>query len=155
VADARAGTSQIRVNVHAIDVNYPDLLVIGGKYQVLPKRPFVPGKGAAGVVSALGESVRHYRIGDRVLVAVEHGAYAEHVLADGEHSYVIPEAMSFTEVAALGLVYQTAHFALVDRGGFRPGDTVLVTGGGGVGLAAIQLVKALGGTALAGTRSLD
>jgi NADPH2:quinone reductase len=148
------GPGQIRIDVHAIDVNYPDLLVIGGKYQILPERPFVPGKGAAGVVSALGEGARHCRIGDRVLVQVEHGAYAEQVLADDEDGYVIPDAMSFVEAAAMGLVYQTAHFALIDRGRFRASETVLVTGaGGGVGLAAIQLVKALGGTALAGSRS--
>lgn len=106
------------------------------------------------MVSAVGEGVRHCRIGDRVLVQVEHGAYAEQVLADDEDSHVIPDSMGFNEAAAMGLVYQTAHFALIDRGHFRPGETVLVTGaGGGVGLAAIQLVKALGGTALAGTRS--
>jgi NADPH:quinone reductase len=148
------GPGQIRLDVHAIDVNYPDLLVIGGKYQNLPERPFVPGKCAAGVVSALGAGVHHCRLGDRVLAQVEHGAYAEQILADDEDSHVIPDAMSFTDAAAMGLVYQTAHFALIDRGGFRAGETVLVTGaGGGVGLAAIQLVKALGGTALAGTRS--
>ncbi|HYZ26858.1 MAG TPA: NADPH:quinone oxidoreductase family protein [Geminicoccaceae bacterium] len=148
------GPGQIRLDVHAIDVNYPDLLVIGGKYQVLPERPFVPGKCAAGVVSALGDGARHCRLGDRVVAQVEHGAYAEQILADDEDSHVIPDAMSFTEAAAMGLVYQTAHFALIDRGGFRAGETVLVTGaGGGVGLAAVQLVKALGGTALAGTRS--
>jgi NADPH2:quinone reductase len=96
------GPGQIRIDVHAIDVNYPDLLVIGGKYQILPERPFVPGKGAAGVVSALGEGARHCRIGDRVLVQVEHGAYAEQVLADDEDGYVIPDAMSFVEAAAMG-----------------------------------------------------
>jgi NADPH:quinone reductase len=148
------GPGQIRVDVHAIDVNYPDLLVIGGRYQILPERPFVPGKCAAGMVSALGAGVHHCRLGDRVLAQVEHGAYAEQILADDEDSHVLPDAMSFTDAAAMGLVYQTAHFALFDRGGFRAGETVLVTGaGGGVGLAAIQLVKALGGTALAGTRS--
>jgi len=147
------GPGQIRLDVHAIDVNYPDLLVIGGKYQILPERPFVPGKCAAGVVSALGAGARHCRLGDRVVAQVEHGAYAEQMLADDEDSHVTPDAMSFTDAAAMGLVYQTAHFALIDRGGFRAGDTVLVTGaGGGVGLAAVQLVKALGGRALAGTR---
>jgi NADPH:quinone reductase len=148
------GPGQIRLDVHAVDVNYPDLLVIGGKYQILPERPFVPGKGAAGVVGATGAGVRAFRIGERVMVQVEHGAYAEQVLADAEDSHVIPDSMSLTDAAAMGLVYQSAHFALIDRGGFRAGETVLVTGaGGGVGLAAIQLVKALGGTALAGTRS--
>ncbi len=147
------GPGQIRVDVKAIDVNYPDLLVIGGKYQILPPLPFVPGKAAAGVVGAAGEGVRHCRVGERVLVQVEHGAYAEQILAADEHAYPMPEAMSFTEAAAMGLAYQTAHFALLDRGRFEPGETVLVTGAGGaVGLAAIQLAKALGGTALAGTR---
>jgi NADPH2:quinone reductase len=147
------GPGQIRVDVRAIDVNYPDLLVIGGKYQILPPLPFVPGKAAAGVVGAVGEGVRHCRGGDRVLVQVEYGAYAEQILAEDEHAYVLPEAMSFIEAAAMGLVYQTAHFALIDRGRFEAGETVLVTGASGaVGLAVIQLVKALGGRALAGTR---
>ena len=147
------GPGQIRVDVRAIDVNYPDFLVIGGKYQILPALPFIPGKAAAGVVSAIGEGARHCRVGERVLVQVEHGAYAEQILAADRHAYVLPEAMSFTEAAAMGLAYQTAHFALIDRGRFRAGETVLVTGAGGaVGLAAIQLVKALGGRALAGTR---
>ena len=147
------GPGQIRVDVRAIDVNFPDLLVIGGKYQILPPRPFVPGKAAAGIVSAIGGGARHCRVGERVLVQVEYGAYAEQILAADQHAYVLPEAMSFTEAAAMGLAYQTAHFALIDRGRFRAGETVLVTGAGGaVGLAAIQLVKALGGVALAGTR---
>ncbi len=147
------GPGQIRVDVRAIDVNYPDLLVIAGTYQILPVLPFIPGKAAAGVVGALGDGVHHCRPGDRVLVHIEHGAYAEQILAADAHAYVLPAAMSFTEAAAMGLAYQTAHFALLDRGRFRPGETVLVTGAGGaVGLAAIQLVKALGGTALAGTR---
>jgi len=148
------GPSEVRVDVRAIGVNYPDLLVIGGTYQRLPERPFVPGKDAAGIVGAAGESVRHCRVGDRVLVQLEHGAYAEQVLADDQNTYVIPKRMSFVEAAAMGLVYQTAHFALIDRGRFEPGETVLVNGaGGGVGLAAIQLVKALDGVALAGTGS--
>jgi NADPH2:quinone reductase len=148
------GPGQLRIDVQAIDVNYPDLLMIGGKYQNLPARPFTPGKAAAGVVGAVGDGVQHCRVGDRVLVHVEHGAYAERILADDEDSHVIPDAMSFIDAAAMALVYQTAHFALVDRGRFQPGESVLVTGaGGGVGLAAIQLVKALGGLALAGTRS--
>jgi len=147
------GPGQIRVDVRAIDVNYPDLLVIGGKYQILPPRPFVPGKAAAGVVGAVGEGVRRCRLGDPVLAQVEHGAYAEQIVAADEHAYVMPGAMGFTEAAAMGLAYQSAHFALIDRGQFKAGETVLVTGASGaIGLAALQLVKALGGIALAGTR---
>jgi NADPH2:quinone reductase len=88
-----------------------------------------------------------------VLVQVEHGAYAEQILAEDAHAYVLPEGLGFTTAAAMALAYQSAHFALLERGRFRAGETVLVTGAGGaVGLAAIQLVKALGGIALAGTR---
>jgi len=145
---------QIRVDVHAIGVNYPDLLVIGGKYQILPELTFIPGKDAAGVVSAIGAGVQHVRPGDRVVVQLEHGAYAEEVLADEEDGYVIPDAMSFTDAAAMGLVYQTAHFALVERGQFRRGETVLINGAaGGVGVAATQIAKGLGGTVLAGVDS--
>jgi NADPH2:quinone reductase len=148
------GPGQVRLDVHAIGVNYPDLLVIGGRYQILPRPPFVPGKDAAGVVSAVGPGVRRCRPGDRVVVQLEHGAYAEEVLADEEDSYVIPNAMSFTDAAAMGLVYQTAHFALIERGQFRRGETVLINGAaGGVGVAATQIAKGLGGTVLAGVDS--
>ncbi|MDX1542219.1 MAG: NADPH:quinone oxidoreductase family protein, partial [Geminicoccaceae bacterium] len=95
-------------------------------------------------------------VGDRVVVQLEHGAYAAEVVVDAEDAYRIPDAMSFVDAAAMGLVYQSAHFALIERGRFEPGEVVLVTGaGGGVGLATIQLVKALGGVSLAGTRSPD
>ncbi|HEX6142125.1 MAG TPA: NADPH:quinone oxidoreductase family protein [Geminicoccaceae bacterium] len=145
---------QVRVEVHAIGVNYPDLLVIGGRYQKLPERPFAPGKDAAGVVAALGENVSGLAVGDRVVVQLEHGAYAEEVVVDAEDAYRIPDAMSFTDAAAMGLVFQTAHFALFERGRFTPGEVVLVTGaGGGVGLATLQVVKAFGGIALAATGS--
>jgi len=112
----KPGSGQVRVDVHAIALNYPDLLVIGGKYQRLPELPFIPGKDAAGVVSAVGENVRHCRIGNRVVVQLEHGAYAEQILADDEDTYVIPDSMSVVDAAAMGLVYQTAHFALIERG---------------------------------------
>ncbi len=148
------GPGQVRVDVRAIDVNYPDLLVIGGKYQILPPRPFVPGKAAAGVVGAA-------RRGRPPLPARATGCWSRSSTAPmPSRSWPTtstptscPTRMSFTDAAAMGLVYQTAHFALLDRGQFRAGETVLVTGAGGaLGLAAIQLVKALGGIALAGTR---
>jgi NADPH2:quinone reductase len=150
------GPGQVRIDVHAIGVNYPDLLVIGGKYQILPERPFVPGKDAAGVVSAVGPEVQRLRQGDRVVVQLEHGAYAEEVLADEEDSYVVPDGMSFIDAAAMGLVYQTAHFALIERGQLRRGETVLINGAaGGVGVAATQIAKGLGGTVLAGVDTAD
>ncbi len=145
------GDDQVLVEVKAIGVNYPDLLVIGGSYQILPPRPFSPGKDAAGIVRAVGRNVSHCKPGDRVAVHLEYGAYAEQVAAKDAVCHVIPEAMSFEEAAAMGLVYQTAHFALVERGLYQRGETVLVNGAaGGVGLAAVQIAKGLGATVLAG-----
>ncbi len=145
------GDEQVLIEVKAIGVNYPDLLVIGGTYQILPPRPFSPGKDAAGIVRAVGRKASHCKPGDRVAVQLEYGAYAEQVAAKDAVCHVIPDAMSFEEAAAMGLVYQTAHFALIERGLYRRGETVLVNGAaGGVGLAAVQIAKGLGATVLAG-----
>jgi NADPH:quinone reductase len=145
------GDDQVLIEVKAIGVNYPDLLVIGGSYQILPPRPFSPGKDAAGIVRAVGRNASHCKPGDRVAVHLEYGAYAEQVAAKDAVCHVMPEAMSFEEAAAMGLVYQTAHFALVERGLYQRGETVLVNGAaGGVGLAAVQIAKGLGATVLAG-----
>ncbi|OWW18164.1 NADPH:quinone oxidoreductase family protein [Noviherbaspirillum denitrificans] len=147
------GSDEVLIDVHAIGINYPDLLVIRGQYQILPPRPFSPGKDAAGVVRAVGKNVTTCKPGDRVVAQVEHGAYAEQLVTRASNCFVLPDAMPFTDAAAMGLVYQTAHFALVERGQFRPGETVLVNGAaGGVGLAAVQIAKALGATVLAGVR---
>lgn len=145
------GAGEVAIAVRAMGVNFPDLLVIGGRYQFLPDRPFTPGKEAAGVITALGPDVTGLAVGDRVSTQLEYGAFAEAIVAPAAQTYAIPQAMPFTTAAALGLTYQTAHFALLERGRFRPGETVLVTGAsGGVGLAAVQLAKALGGSVLAG-----
>jgi NADPH2:quinone reductase len=148
------GDDEVLIDVHAIGINYPDLLVIGGQYQILPPKPFSPGKDAAGVVAAVGKNVTSCKPGDRVVAQVEYGAYAEQLSARGANCFVMPDTMSFNDAAAMGLVYQTAHFALCERGQFRSGETVLVNGaGGGVGLAAVQIAKALGATVLAGVRN--
>lgn len=145
---------EVLIDVHAISINYPDLLVITGKYQILPPRPFSPGKDAAGVVRAVGKKVTTCKPGDRVIAQVEYGAYAEQLVTHESNCFVMPDGMPFTDASALGLVYQTAHYALVERGQLRPGETVLVNGaGGGVGLATVQIAKALGATVLAGVRN--
>ena len=154
--DPVPGPGQVVIDARAIGVNYPDLLVIEGKYQFLPPRPFTPGKEVAGVVSAVGEGVTRLRVGDRVMAQREYGTYCERVLSPEATCYRMPVAMSFEEGAALGLAYQTSHFALVERGRFRPGETVLVTGAsGGVGLAGVEIAKALGATVLAGVTSRE
>lgn len=159
--DLSPAPDEVLIDVHAAAVNYPDLLVIGGRYQILPPLPFTPGKDAAGVVRAIGPLVGHgnspptpssrsIRVGDRVVVQLEHGGYASQVCAPSAWVHPIPDAMSFVDAAAMGLVYQTAYFALVDRGQFRPHETVLITGAaGGVGLAAVQIAKGLGARVLA------
>ena len=154
--DPVPGPGQVVIDTRAIGVNYPDLLVIEGKYQFLPPRPFTPGKEVAGVVSAVGEGVARIRVGDRVMAQREYGTYCEKLLSPEATCYRMPEAMSFEEGAALGLAYQTSHFALVERGGFRPGETVLVTGAsGGVGLAGVEIAKALGAIVIAGVTSRE
>jgi len=148
------GDDEVLIDVHAAGVNYPDLLVIGGQYQILPPRPFAPGKDAAGVVAAVGSKVASCKPGDRVVAQLEYGAYAEQVAAPAASCFVLPEAMSFTDAAAMGLVYQTAYFALFERGGYQAGETVLVNGAaGGVGLAAVQIAKGCGATVLAGVNN--
>ncbi len=147
---------EVLIEVGAIGINYPDLLVIEGKYQNLPAVPFSPGKDVAGTVAATGPGVTTCRPGDRVLAQLEFGGYAEEVAARAENCSILPAGMSFSKAAAMGLAYQTAHFGLMERGRFRPGETVLVNGAvGGVGLAAVQLASALGGIVLAGVRSAD
>ena len=149
--DLEPTAGQVLIEARAAAVNYPDLLVMSGKYQMLPEFPFSPGKDAAGVVAAVGAGVTRIRPGQRVVAQLEHGGYASQVIAPEEWVYPIPDTMTFVDAAAMGLVYQTAWFALVERAGFTSGQSVLVTGAaGGVGLAAIQLVNALGGRGLAG-----
>ena len=113
--------------------------------------PFIPGKGPAGIVAALGETVTSLRIGDRVLAMTEQGGYAEAVTVRADHCYRLPPSMSFNEAASLSLVYDTAWFALRERARLETGETVLVLGAsGGVGRAAIQLAHAMGARVLAG-----
>jgi NADPH:quinone reductase len=150
VPSPQPGADEALVDVQAASVNFPDLLVIQGKYQVLPPLPFSPGKECAGVVKAVGAGVTRVKPGDRVLIQIEYGGYAQQVVTKAVNCHVIPEAMSFTEAAAMGLTYMTAHFALVERAALVAGESVLVTGAaGGVGLATVQVAKALGATVLA------
>lgn len=152
--DPKPGKGEVLVDVHAASVNFPDLLVIGGTYQNLPPRPFVPGKDLAGVVAAVGEGVTRVKVGDRVVAQIEHGAFAEQAVVREVLCFVMPKKMPFEEGAAMGLTYLTAHNALIERANFKAGETVLVTGAaGGVGLACVQLAKALGATVVAAVSS--
>lgn len=153
VADPVPGRGEVLVEVAAAGVNFPDVLVVAGTYQILPERPFSPGKEVAGRVRAVGPGVDRIGVGDRVLAQIEYGGYAELVLALEPQVVSIPDGMPFPEAAALGLAAITAHFALVRRANLRPGETVLVTGaGGGVGSAGVQIAKALGAIVIAVAR---
>jgi len=154
--DPIPGPDDIIVDVRATAVNYVDLVLIGGTYQFRPDIPFVPGKGPAGIVKQVGGNVDDFAPGDRVVAMAEQGGYAELTPIHRNNCYRIPDSLSFADAASMTLVYDTAWFSLVERGRFEAGETVLVLGAsGGVGLAAIQLVKALGGVALAGIANPD
>ncbi|ALM82227.1 NADPH:quinone oxidoreductase family protein [Bordetella sp. N] len=150
-ADPIPADDEVLIAVHATAVNFVDTLVVTGTYQFLPKRPFSPGKLPAGIVLATGARVQNVRPGDRVLTLAEHGGYAQKAVAKARDCFFLPDALSFTQAAAMALAYDTAWFALMDRGRSQQGETVLVLGAtGGVGLAAVQLARAYGLKVLAG-----
>jgi NADPH2:quinone reductase len=148
------GPGEVRIAVRAAGVNYPDGLMIRDLYQLKPPRPFSPGAEVAGVIDAVGQGVDPARMGERVISLNYYGAFVTHFLCKGERAHPIPDEMSFTDGAALLLNYGTAFYALVDRAGIRPGETLFVSGAaGGIGAAAIELGKALGARVIAGVSS--
>lgn len=144
----------VLLDVHAAAVNFVDLIMMSGTYQFSPKLPFVPGKLPVGIVAAVGANVKSFKPGDRALAMAEQGAFAEQAMMPEQQCVKLPAALPFTEAAAMSLIYDTAYFALKERGRIQPGESVLVLGAtGGVGLAAIQLAKAMGGKVLAAVAS--
>lgn len=147
----RPGPGEVLVRTAAFGLNFAELMVIAGTYQALPTPPFVPGEELAGTVAATGPGVSGFAAGDRVLGLPPFGAYADCAVVAEADLFRIPEGMDFATAAAFGAAWQTAWFALTDRGRLEPGETVLVTGAGGnVGLATLQLAKAMGARAVAG-----
>jgi NADPH2:quinone reductase len=144
------GPGQVAIDVRASALNFPDALMVQGRYQIRPALPFVPGLEAAGVVAAVGEGAAGLSVGDRVLAWLDHGGLAERCVAPVDHVVRLPEAMPFDAGAALPITYCTTIHALVERAGLRAGETLLVLGAaGGVGTAAIQIAKALGARVIA------
>lgn len=147
------GPGEVAVTVHAAGVNFADSLMIAGTYQEKPPLPFSPGFEAAGVVSAVGLGVTRVAPGDRVLAVVDWGAYAAGLIAREADVFPIPDAMTFITAAGLPISYGSAHGALVWRAALQPGEVLLVHGAaGGVGLAAVEVGKALGATVIATAR---
>ncbi len=141
---------EIRIQNRAAALNFFDILMIQGKYQAKPPRPFTPGSEVAGVVDAVGEGVVGFKPGDRVQSMAAGGTYCDYSIAPAGKSFRIPDAMSFEEAAAMIVIYQTSYFALTHRTLIKPGEWLLVhAGAGGVGSSAIQIGKALGARVIA------
>src|SRR5262249_26202570 len=148
--DPAPGPGQVLVRVAACAVNFPDALIIEDKYQVRPERPFAPGAEAAGVVEALGEGVEGVRVGERGIAFTSFGAMSEKIAIPAERVIGMPDEMPFDEGASLIMTYGTSIHGLKDRGQLKAGETLLVLGAaGGVGLAAIELGKAMDATVIA------
>lgn len=151
-----AGPGQVVLSVKACGVNYPDVLIIEDKYQFKPSRPFAPGGKVAGVVKSLGEGVTHLQVGQRVLASTGWGGMAEELALDAHRVTPIPDSMPFEEAAAFMMTYGTSWYGLNDRGHLKAGETLLVLGAaGGVGLAAVELGKAMGARVIAAASSQE
>jgi NADPH2:quinone reductase len=148
------GPGQVLVKVRAASVNFPDLLMTKGEYQFKPPLPFTPGLDLAGEVAALGEGVTGWNLGDAVVGGARLGGFAEYAVLSADALKPKPERLSFAQAAAYGAAYLTAYVALVRRARIEPGEWVLVHGAaGGVGLAAVDLAKALGARVIAASAS--
>src|SRR5690242_18126932 len=146
-------TGSVRVAVHAVGVNFADLLIVQGKYQEKPPLPFSPGFEIAGVVTEIGPGATGVKLGDRVLGTMEHGAYADEAVLPAERVLPIPAAMDFPSAAGFPVAYGTSHGALEWRARLKRGETLLVLGAaGGVGLTAVEIGKAVGATVIAVAR---
>lgn len=150
LAPFTAGAGEVVIDVKAAGVNFPDVLIIQGKYQFKPALPFTPGSELSGIVSQVGDGVNHIKVGDRVIAFVAQGAFAEQAVAAAAAVMPMPPGMDFDTAAAITLTYGTSHHAVVDRAQLQAGETMLVLGAaGGVGLAAVEIGKALGATVIA------
>ena len=144
------GPGEVRIRLRATSVNYPDILLCQGNYQLKLEPPFTPGMDIAGEIDALGQGVVGFELGDPVVGGMRHGGFAEFAVVSAEGLQRKPASMSFAEAAAYQVAYLTAYVALVRRAGLQEGETLLVHGAsGGVGMAAVELGKLLGARVIA------
>src|SRR6185295_7507554 len=149
-------SGEVRIRNHAAALNFFDILQIQGKYQVKPPLPFTPGAEVAGVIDAVGPDVAHFSVGDRVLGFSVLGGFADYTVTPAAKTFRLPETMSFSEAAAMLVVYQTSYLALKVRAAIQAGEWLLVhAAAGGVGSAAVQLGKAFGARVIATAGSTD
>lgn len=154
--ETELGEGDVRIAVAAAALNFPDTLIIEGRYQFKPELPFVPGGECAGVVTAVGGAVTQFKPGDEVIAVSTSGAFAQSVTLPAAKVYPKPAALDMASAAALGITYFTTYHALRQRAQLRPGETLLVLGaGGGVGSAAVELGKVLGATVIAAAGSAE
>jgi NADPH2:quinone reductase len=147
---------EVRIDVKAAGVNFPDVLITQGKYQFKPALPFSPGNEVAGIVSAVGDGVTDFAVGDRVAAMMFFGAFAEQVIASAKKTVKLPEKVSFEVGASVLVTYGTTMHGLIDRARMKAGETLLVLGAaGGVGTAAIEIGKCLGGRVIAAAGTDD
>jgi NADPH2:quinone reductase len=145
---------QVRVAIHAAGINFPDILMAAGEYQLKPELPFTPGMEAAGEISEIGDGVAGVAQGDRVIVKLRHGGYADEAVVSPAQLTPLPSNFDYAEGATFLAAHGTAYHALIDRGQVRAGEVLLVHGaGGGVGLAAVEIGKMLGATVIAAASS--
>jgi NADPH:quinone reductase len=145
---------QLRVAVHAAGINFPDILMAAGEYQLKPELPFIPGVESAGEVVEIGGGVHGAAVGDRVMVKLRHGGYSDEVVVTPTQLTRLPTVFDYAAGATFLAAHGTAYHALIDRGQLQPGEVLLVHGaGGGVGLAAVELGKLLGATVIAAASS--
>jgi NADPH2:quinone reductase len=146
--------SQIQIDVHSAGVNFPDTLIIQDKYQVKPPLPFSPGGEISGVISATGESVSDWKVGDEVVAMIGFGGFREQVITSPSNIFRKPSSMDFTTASCFTLTYGTSHYALKNRGQLKEGENLLVLGAaGGVGISAVEIGKAMGARVIAGASS--
>jgi NADPH2:quinone reductase len=150
------GPGQVRIKVHAAGVNFPDTLIIEGKYQLRPDPPFVPGAELAGVVEVTGSGVVNVKAGDRVLALTGWGAFAELATVKADSTLALPQNMDFKTAAGFAMTYGTSMHALRQRAQLSPGESLLVLGaGGGVGLTAVEIGRIMGANVIAAASSAE
>ncbi|MBJ64920.1 MAG: NADPH:quinone oxidoreductase [Rhodobiaceae bacterium] len=144
----------ILVDIYSASVNFPDVLMIENKYQFRPPLPFAPGGEASGVIAEVGSGVTDHSVGDRVIVSSGVGGFAEKILVDPGALTIIPDQMDHNTASAFLMTYGTSHYALKDRADLKEGESLLVLGAaGGVGLAAVEIGKAMGAKVIAAASS--
>jgi NADPH2:quinone reductase len=152
--DPVAASGEVLVDIHAAGINFPDLLVIAGQYQLKTPPPFTPGNEAAGVITAVGEGVTRFAIGDKVIVMLRGGAFAEKCAVDQNLVFPLPDQLSFEQGAGFSVTYCTSYHALRQSANLKAGETLLVLGAaGGVGTTAVEIGKAMGARVIAAASS--